>query len=237
MPNVAPQRLQSLVQAPELGAMLRAQDKHNSDVTQALNQALVRGDTLQVLTPWTASNPLVVPSDRIQLTPTATWTSSAGLFYRQDSTGQVNLEGTVTGGTPGTQITTGLPTPNVNLGFVVSAATAFGLVIVSSTGVLTHTTGSGSNVILGGSVSYRSGSGAPYVPSCFPFDVAWQQPYPPSLVIAECADVTNQASPSNLAALLTDWVQVNAAGQTLIRVRNIPGLLPSLSYAVTLVVL
>jgi len=65
--------------------------------------------------------------------------------------------------------------------------------------------------------------------------VVWPLQSPPTCVLAICQDVNGQ-SPSNLAAGMPDWITLARGNTTLIRVRNIPGLLPSTNYVVTLVV-
>lgn len=242
MPNVAPQRLQSLAAVPELAQALRAQDKHNLDVAQALNSALVRGDTLLVLTPYTATAPLAVPTDLQAVTFINSWTNfGAGFevaYYWKDAAGLVHLQGLIKSGTIGAACFTLAAgyRPTATSLFAAVSNSAIGRVDVQSDGQVIPQTGSNVWVSLEG-MTFREASSAPYVPPCFPFDVAWPQPYPPSLVLAQCADATNAASPANLALMLPDWVTLTRSGQTLIRVRNLPGLVPSTNYAVTLVAL
>lgn len=244
MPNFQPQRLASLHLGQELQAALRAQDKHNTDISQALNAALVRGDTLQVLTPYTAASPLVVPTDWKTPTLLNGYTVQATVAYRKDLNGIVWGRGAVT-------IPAGPPVAGTiiyamgsaygydgNLDIAVPATSNAG-----PTGFAVDNSGNVKMSIVVGAAgwlslafSYASSDREPQVPSCFPFDVLWTKPYPPSLMLAQCLDKAS-ATPTNMSTCLPDWITVMQGGQTLIRVRNIPGLLPSTSYSVTLVAL
>jgi hypothetical protein len=244
MPSLNPQRLQSLLKTPAVDGLeqaMRVQDSFNGSVAQALNQALVRGDTLQVLQPYTAASPLVVPSNWTALALLNSWAqydANTACQYTKDACGNVWVQGRVKNGSAAGATVATLPAgyrPAYQQLFAVRGNAAFGSLVVRTTGNLDPVEGNTTDLCL--TCSFPADAPSPYVASCFPFDVAWPQPYAPSLVVAHCEDVTNQASPSNLAACLPDWVAVQAGSQAFVRVRNLPGLLGGTSYAVTLVAL
>lgn len=245
MPQLSPPQLQSLAAgapAPILAA-LRAQDSQNTAVARALGSALVLGDTLQVLTPYTAAKPLAVPDSWQNLTLANSWVLFGGgneAQYRIWTDGRVEFRGLIKSGTVNANIhSNALNAPQYETIFAGICNNGTNDVIadvrMESTGFLKLQAGS-TNWLSLDNLSYMPASPAPYVPSCFPFDVLWPKTYPPSFVFAQCVDA-NTANPSNLAAMLVDWVPVMKGNRTFIRVRNIPGLLPSKSYAVTLLAL
>lgn len=236
MPNVQPQRLASLAPDATLQAVLRAQDKHNTDVSQALNAALVRGDTVQLWTPYTATAPLVVPSDWTTITAFSnSWAVFSGSFnvqWRITASGDIRLQGAIKSGTVGNSaFTLASVAPSQDVNLAADSNDAFGkLTISGGTGVVTPAVGS--NVFFSVDCSWTPATRQVWVPSCFPFDVLWQASQPPVFIVAQAVDVTNAASPSNQAQCLTDWTTVQQGGRTFVRIRNIPGLLPSTSYAI-----
>lgn len=242
MPNVQAPHLQSLASAlPQLSSAFGAADKYARDVAQALNSALVLGDSLQIFTPYTQSKPLVVPSDWQPLVYKNSWVDYDGGTtgrYRKDFTGRVEVSARVKNGTSATATIATLPAaycPGQMFLTATRGSAAFASLEIDTSGDI-HFPDGGST--LDGSVncSFFCSDFSAYIPSCFPFDVLWPKQYPPTAVIAQCADA-NQTSPKAFATLLPDWGTVTKGGQTMIHVRNIPGLLPSTSYSVTLAVL
>lgn len=251
MPTLNPPLLQGLAAGlppdigQKLGAALRAQDKHNVDVAASLSSALVRGDTLQVLTPYTAASPLTVPTDWQTPTLNSGWSNFGSPWevaaYRKNSSGLVTVKGLVksTNALPSTVFT--LPTgfrPAENVRTASSGSTGGGdafysLSFQTDGSVVCQSGAAAPSASLSVDSSFYCSDFSPYVPSCFPFDVLWAKPYPPTLVLAQCAATDG----SNVAMALADWTTVVKGGSTFLHVRNLPGLLPSKSYSVTLLAL
>lgn len=232
---------------------LRAQDSHNAIVVSALGAALVKGDTLQVLTPFTAASPLVVPANIFAPTLATNVANQGAPYplagYWQDASGMVRFKGKIQNNTGGsiasgatifTIPTAFAPTETWErpcFGWTGSAATTY-YVQLTSAGVGSMdgvAWPSGAQISL--DMQWPVSGFVPYVPpSGFPFDVLWPKAYAPTLVLAQCLD-SNAASPSNLSAMFVDWVTTVKGSKTFIHVRNIPGLLPGKSYSVTLLAL
>lgn len=287
MPNVQPPHLQSLASglpadvSAQLFAAFGAADKYARDIAQALNPALVVGDTLQVFRPYTQAAPLAVGSG------TALVFAHYNTTAAQSCAPGFNLINFDTAVVSSSAVTTGaawkFTAPRAG-DFEVSGLVTFTNAIAANTLVASaifqngansgitsqRNTGNAANFnSVGGSTIMRLAAGdyidfeayngdavnraltatatdnwikireltsdTPRVPSCFPFDVPWPKSYLPTMVLAQVADV-NQTNPAALALQLPDWGTSTKGGQTMIKVRNIPGLLPSTSYSVTLVV-
>lgn len=242
VPTLNPPRLASLAglsgnqQLVGLDSALRAQDSFAQDITRYVNKSLVVGDSVQTWTPYgvmTGQVPLVVPSDSKALVAGSGWSVVTAATYTQDSNGWVEVFGVLSGGVLGSVILTGAPPAAQATVRTVNANNAYGRCVVGTTGAISFDVGSVTNVDT--FFSYRTTSRAPYVPSCFPFDLLWQFNYPPTIILAKAQDVTNPATPTNLSLGVPDWVMVVQGGRQFVRIRNMPGLLPSVNYAVQVV--
>lgn len=215
----------------------RELERFGRNTAAAVNKALVLGDTLQV---WqAASTPalrLTVPTDVVTATLAGAWVTafSAGV-YRRDSVGRVNLEGSVTGGGAATNMLTGLPAPRVALGFLVNSDLATpAKLVLGTTGTLAHANGGAINVDLA-QVSYLPAAPTPWVPSCFPVDLPLSLPSDPVAVFAWAVESNASGdaitAPVNVALSGADFSVVQASGRRLLRLRNVPGLTPSKTFA------
>lgn len=199
-------------------------------------QSTVLGADWQVFTPYTASSPLVVPSDWTTVTSFSNaWIQMAGretVAYRKDQNGTVSLKGEISTGTffqNAFVLPTGFQPNYSHYASVYSnngTTQVVGAVLVTATGGVQPIYGSSTEVSLA-NIIFPCSDRSPYIPSCFPFSVTLPASFAPTAVIAQCAAT---GSPTRFTAFPVDW---SASGTTL-TVNNIPGLLPSTSYIVTL---
>lgn len=221
--------------------ILRGQTQMNQAVASVLNSALVVGQNLLEWTPYTAAAPLVVPSDWHGLSYVNSWVEYDNTTtgqYRKDFTGRVEIQARVKNGSAANAIVATLPAgfrPQQTLLFATRGSGAYASCQIDANGDI-HFPDGGSTVDTSISFTFSASGSTPYVPTCFPLkDLLWPFTSSPTIVLAECSDATNPASPSNLVQAVPDWTLVNKGGSNFIRIRNIPGLVPSLSYAVSVV--
>jgi len=245
VPNLNPPQLQQRGLPPEL-------DKYLREIRDAVNPAVVKGDTYVVAAPYTARVPLVVPTDWVSVgaggTAPAfqnTWANGAAhlqpVSFKKDTLGFGHLRGAPTG--PSNTVIFTLPSwccPAADEQFPGMCNNGYGYVTVGNSGNVTLTiTGGVTGTVSPGSiagVTFQCADSSPYIPSCFPFDIPWSGSAPPTFVLAQAQDVANAQAPANLALGLPDWIPINQKGAvtsspSLLRIRNIPGLRPG-SYAV-----
>lgn len=289
MPNVQAPHLQSLASglpaeiSSQLFAAFGAHDKYARDIAQALNLALVVGDTLQVFRPYTQAAPLTI--DATQALNFAKYNTTAGQVLTKSAWTIINFATAVTSNT---NVTTGaawkFTAPRaadylfhaaVETDNAAAAATEYQASFwkngaqEAKVATLNSYATAANYLTLHGGVTLRLAASdyvdfrvihnnaadtnvtataaenwidvrelmddAARVSTVFPFDVLWPKQYPPTMVVAQCADA-NQTSPSAFALQLPDWTTSTKGGQTMIKVKNIPGLIAGRSYSVTLVV-
>lgn len=140
-------------------------NKFNRDVGGALNSTV----GFSQLGAQTINLTVTMPSRDIALALGSGWTSVTTPTYSIDSRGWVQVVGTVTGGTTGTTMVSGLPTPDVAKSWATVANNAFGKITLDTSGNLKSAGGSTTNVDF--YVSYLAARSAVKAPSCFPITI------------------------------------------------------------------
>lgn len=239
---------------PETQAAYRALEAFGQQ-TKVLNKALVIGDTLQI---WTAqTNPAlkVTVPDNWQVVTLTSGTTNFGSFYSpaaamKDQNGKVTVRGTVKRATAAAAIilpaplTSWAPTYNTLLSSWgddgAAKAMRIHVIGVANGSNIGEVQFSGAAPVNFGSIecSFQSNDSSPYVPSCFPIDLPLNLGAP-SFVLVSAVECNNAgdplATPSNLSIMNADWIVVQVSSTArILRIRNIPGLSPLRTYAVSI---
>lgn len=228
-------------QAKWIGKLLDPINQHSNGTNHILGGNLSLLDNMGVVV---KEQTIAVPSDWIKVGDSTDprsppylngWSGSAFVpRFRKDSFGMVYVEGNINGGSLNVPAFF-LPTsyrPEFGLFIPSLGGAAFGALEILSTGEVMSLVGSNSNFNI--ACSFTSSDRTPFVPTCFPIQLAHQLGNrKPLLVLAVVSDADTERHTA-VASMSVDWEDL---GTGKISIRNIPNLVPGKSYKVSFIII